>query len=146
MCSKIKFILTINLQPVVGSAIQMYNHPPTVMILMIGNKFFATKNHCLCLGLFLLAAPLHCCCNWPSRLIRSHHMQLTGQGCTIWIPSVVNHCVLITPDLIKFHSPILWWCADTDPGTGGISGDIKISRYLGPACLYPRAGIRCEMS
>ena len=60
MCSKIKFILTINLQPVVGSAIQMYNHPPTVMILMIGNKFFATKNHCLCLGLFLLAAPLHC--------------------------------------------------------------------------------------
>ena len=52
MCSKIKFILTKNLQPVVGSAIQMYNHPPPVMILMIGNKFFATKNHCLCLGLF----------------------------------------------------------------------------------------------
>ena len=49
MCSKIKFILTKNLQPVVGSAIQMYNHPP-VMILMIGNKFFATKNDCLCLG------------------------------------------------------------------------------------------------
>ena len=50
MCSKIKFILTKNLQPVVGSAIQMYNHPPPVMILMIGNKFFATKNYCLCLG------------------------------------------------------------------------------------------------
>ena len=49
MCSKIKFILTKNLQPVVGSAIQMYNHPP-VMILMIGNKFFATKNDCLYLG------------------------------------------------------------------------------------------------
>ena len=52
---KFKFILTKNLQPVVGSAIQMYNHPPPVMILMIGNKFLATKNHCLCLGVFLLA-------------------------------------------------------------------------------------------
>lgn len=104
MCSKIKFILTINLQPVVGSAIQMYNHPPPVMILMIGNKFFATKNHCLCLGLFLLAL-LHC-------IAATDHPCLSeATTCNSLDPaaqfefSVVDHCVLITPELIKFHSP-----------------------------------------
>ena len=53
-----------------GSAIEMYNHPPPVMILMIGNKFFATKNHCLCLGYYFcsplnalhFAATDHHCC------------------------------------------------------------------------------------
>ena len=53
-----------------GSAIPMYNQPPPVMILMIGNKFFATKNHCLCLGYYFclplnalhFAATDHHCC------------------------------------------------------------------------------------
>ena len=75
MCSKIKFILTKNLQPVVGSAIQMYNHPPPVMILMIGNKFFATKNHCLCLG-YYFCLPLNALHFAATDHQKPAHMQL----------------------------------------------------------------------
>ena len=50
-------------------------------------------------------------------------MQLTGPGSAQLEIAKVNHCVLITPELIKFHSLL-----PDDVLT--LTLDIKISRYL----------------